>query len=329
MNLQSSTMKAIRAHHRGGPDMLVYENAPIPSPAAGEVLLQVSAAAVTFAELTWNETWTRGGVDRTPTIPAHEVSGVVMAVGENVSTYAVDDVLYGLVPFDRNGAAAEFVVVPVDALAPKPTTIDHLTAAAAPLGALTAWQALVEHARCRPGESVLVHGGAGAVGGYVTQLARGLGAGVTATARSADAELVRTLGAETVVDFETEQFDATPGAYDVVIDTVGGTTLDRSYAVLRPGGRLITLQAPPSQEQAARFGITAVFFIVRPDSGQLRTVARMIDDRQLQVTVADTFPLARGREAYLSGTAPQRRPGKTVLVVRGDAAVDRQRNAVG
>jgi NADPH:quinone reductase-like Zn-dependent oxidoreductase len=310
------TMMALRAHRRGGPETLGYETAPRPTPADGEVLIQVAAAAITFAELTWDETWTRNGVDRTPIIPSHEMSGVISELGATVTDLEVGSEVYGLIPFDRDGAAAEFVAVPADVLARKPVTVDHVRAAATPLAALTAWQALVDHARCRTGESVLVHGGAGGVGGFVVQLASRLGAHVVATARAQDADTVRGYGANGVIDFENELFDVAPGVYDIVIDTVGGTTLDRSFAVLRPRGRLITLQAPPSQERAAELGITATFFIVKPDRSQLAAIADLIDKGQLQVAIAETFPLASGRQAFLSAAQPHRSPGKTVLIVR-------------
>lgn len=309
-------MMALRAHRRGGPETLLYEPAPTPTPAPGEVVIEVHAAAITFAELTWDETWTRNGVDRTPTIPSHEVSGVIAQRGAGVSALQVGDVVYGLLPFDRDGAAAEFVTVAADVIARKPATVDHVTAAATPLAALTAWQALVDHADCRPGSSVLIHGGAGGVGGFAVQLAAARGARVTATALAKDADLVRGYGAERVIDFRTEAFDDQSAAYDIVVDTVGGTTLDRSYAVLRRGGRLITLQAPPSQEQAAHFGVTAIFFIVQPSRVQLNAIAQMVDRGELRITIADTFPLAQGRQAFLGATKPGRAPGKTVLIVR-------------
>ncbi len=308
-------MMALRAHRRGGPEVLRYEQAPIPSPAPGDVLIRVHAAAITFAELTWDETWTRNGTDRTPIIPSHEVSGVITELGDGVLDLDVGDEVYGLIPFDRDGAAAEFVTAPADVLAPKPTTADHPSAAATPMAALTAWQALMDHADCRPGESVLVHGGAGGVGGVLTQLATILGAHVTATARAKDADTVRGYGAEKVIDFQTEQFDTATGVYDIVIDTVGGTTLERSYAVVRRGGRLISLQAPPSSERATEFGITATFFVVTPDRRQLVSIADMVDNGRLRVAIARTFALAQGQEAFMSATAPHRSPGKTVLIV--------------
>jgi NADPH:quinone reductase-like Zn-dependent oxidoreductase len=309
-------MMALRAHHRGGPEVLVYETAPRPTPAADEVLLEVHAAAITFAELIWDETWSRDGVDRTPTIPAHEVSGVVVEIGAQVVGVDVGAELYGLIRFDRDGAAADYVVAPAADLARKPGSVTHTVTAAVPLAALTAWQALRDHAHLQPGEDVLVHGGAGGVGAFAVQLARELGARVTATARKADLPLVESLGAARVIDFEHQAFEESGPVFDVVLDTVGGSTLDRSFAVLRPGGRLITLQAPPSQEKARAVGVTATFFIVTPDRAELEELAGLVDAGRLRVLVADTYPLEDGRAAFESGSAPERHPGKTVLVVR-------------
>ena len=248
-------------------------------------------------------------------MPAHEVSGTVVATGGPGLGLEVGDEVYGLVRFDRDGGAAEYVAVPAVDLAPAPRTTSPVEAAALPLAALTAWQALHDHARLQAGEEVLVHGGAGGVGAFAVQLARAAGAHVTATARAADAGLVRGLGAERVVDYEREAFDADGRVFDVVLDTVGGETLDRSFDVLRPGGRLVTLQAPPDQERAGAAGVEAVFFIVTPDRDELARIAGLVDADHLEVLVAATFPLVAGRAAFESGRDPARRPGKTVLVV--------------
>ena len=170
------TMQAIRAHARGGPERLHLEPAPIPIPAQGEVLVEVRAAAITYDELLWDESWTRNGLDRTPIIPSHEVSGTVAALGATVTDRSIGEDVYGLIEFDRDGAAAQYVTVPSADLARKPATVDHVHAAALPLAALTAWQALLDHAKVVAGESVLVTGGAGGVGAYVVQLARHFGA---------------------------------------------------------------------------------------------------------------------------------------------------------
>ncbi|RAU90314.1 NADP-dependent oxidoreductase [Mycobacterium colombiense] len=308
-------MTALRAHRRGGPEQLVLERAPRPVPAAGEALVAVHAAGITFDELTWEETWTRDGVSRVPVIPSHEVSGVVEAVAADVSDFAPGAEVYGLIGFDRDGAAADFVAVPAAHLAIKPSTVSHTVAAALPLAGLTALQALVDHAAVQPGESVLVHGGAGGVGLLTVQLASLLDARVTATVRSDAANLLRGCGAQRVIDVRTEAFDEPGAGYDVVIDTVGGPTLERSFGVLRRGGRLITLSAPPPEGLAEQFGVTATFFIVTPNRGQLDELAALVDSDRLHVAIAQTFGLDEGREAFESrdhGT----RAGKTVLIVR-------------
>lgn len=308
-------MRALRAHHRGGPEVLTVESAPVPVPAPGEVLVAVHAAAITFDELTWEETWTRDGVDRTPTIVSHEVSGVVTETRSGVTDFQPGDEVYGLVAFDRDGAAAEFVAMPATDLATKPSSVSHPVAAALPLAGLTALQALVDHAAVRPGEAVLVHGGAGGVGALTVQLAAQLGAEVTATVRSDTLDLVHGFGARHVIDTRTEAFDNTGATYDVVIDTVGGQTLDRSFGVLRRDGRLVTLSAPPPPGRADEFGVTATFFIVTANRVQLAELAELVDRGRLHVEIARTFPLAEGREAFESGSRPGRRAGKTVLVV--------------
>ncbi|MEO5833870.1 MAG: NADP-dependent oxidoreductase [Nakamurella sp.] len=304
-------MRALRAHTRGGPENLQYESAPRPEPGPGEVLIEVHAAAITFAELTWDETWSH-----LPTIPSHEVSGVVVGLGDAVERFRVGDEVFGLIRFDRQGAAAEYVTVPAGDLALRPRNVTHPVAAAVPLAALTAWQALFDQAKVVSGEHVLVHGGAGGVGAFTVQLAVDRGARVTATGRVGDAEHVRSLGVDRFIDVQVEDFDAQNHIFDVVVDTVGGATLERSFAVLKPGGRLVTLQAPPSAELAQRHGVTATFFVVAPDRDQLATLAGMVDAGRLRVDLAGRYPLAHGREAFESGRDPDRPIGKTVLVVR-------------
>ena len=185
------------------------------------MLVAIHAAAITFDELTWPDTWASGGVDRTPIIPSHEFSGVVATVGDGVTEMSIGGEVYGLVPFDRDGAAAEYVSMPAISVAARPRTVSHVVAAAAVLPALTAWEALVDHAAVKSGQRVLVHGGAGGVGSFVTQLATGLGARVTSTAHTPDVEHVLALGAERVINTEQESLDAETGVFDVVIDAVG------------------------------------------------------------------------------------------------------------
>jgi NADPH:quinone reductase-like Zn-dependent oxidoreductase len=285
-------------------------------PGPGEVLIEVHAGAITFDELTWDETWLRNGVDGTPVIPSHEVSGVVAAAAEDVTQFRVGDEVFGLIRFDRDGAAAEYVTAPAADLAPRPTSVPHVVAAALPLAGLTAWQALVDHAAVQPGQRVLVHGGGGGVGALTVQLAIQLGADVTTTVRSDVArDFAATLGASHVVDTRVQPFDAPDACYDVVIDTVGGDTLDRSFEIVCSGGRLVTLSAPPPPGKADAFEIDATFFVVEPDQAALGRLAQYVDDGTLHVAIAGTYLLADGRAAFESGRQSGRRPGKTVLTI--------------
>ena len=315
-----AVMRAVRAHARGGPEQLVVEDAPRPEPAAGEALIRVHAAGITPWELDWVPTWhDRAGHERTPTIPSHEVSGVVSDVGHGATHVAPGDEVYGLIPFDSNGAAAEFVTVRARDLALKPRTIDHTSAAAVPLSALTAWQAFVEQAPLRPGDRVLVHGGAGGVGAFAIQIARHLGARVYATASRQDLAYVRQLGAE-AIDYTTASFEDVVPDIDVVLDPVGGETSRRSMGVLRPGGTLVALAGPPDQDAAKAAGVRASFFIVEPDRAHLEKLAELIDAGELRVDVARVFALERAREAYEYGRGRHGR-GKIVLDL-GNVAVE-------
>jgi NADPH:quinone reductase-like Zn-dependent oxidoreductase len=309
-------MMALRAHSRGGPGHLVYEQAPAPEAGPGEALVAVHAAAVTFAELTWDLSWTtRDGKDRTPVIPSHELSGTVAQVGADVTGLETGSEVIGLVDFDRNGAAAEYVAVPAASLVAKPRSVSHAEAATLPLAALTAWQALVDHAALKPAERVLIQGGAGGVGLFAVQLAAVLGAHVIATGRGQDEDFVRHLGAERFISYDGPDPAGAVSGLDVVIDTVGGAVLDRSYRLLREGGRLVTLGAPPDQERASQHKVHAMFFVVAQDPRALASLGEMTDAKELRTVVSQIFPLAHGRQAYESGGLP-RPPGKTVLGVR-------------
>ncbi|GAA1852110.1 NADP-dependent oxidoreductase [Asanoa iriomotensis] len=306
-------MQAVRAHARGGPEQLVYESAPRPEPGPGEVLVAVKSASITPQELTWAETWTYRsdgtGPERTPVIPSHEFSGVVaggaLAVGEEV---------FGLIPFVHDGAAAEFVALPADILAPKPASIDHDHAAAVPLAGLSAWQALVNHAGLRPGQRVLVHGAAGGVGTYVVQIAAALGGHVIATAGPDHRQFVADLGASQVVDYTSERFEDHVRDVDVVVDLVGGETQSRSWTVLKRGGVLVSLSAPPDEQEAARHGVRGTFFIVSPSHDDLRSLADLVDHGKLVPVVDRVLPLTETRSAY-EALEQRGRRGKIVIHV--------------
>src|SRR5215813_4933832 len=263
-------MRAMRA---AGPDpaSLTCQSVPVPEPAPGELLVEVYATAVTAGELTWPETW--------PAIPCHDVSGVVAAAGRGVSGWQPGEKVYGLVGFDRPGAAAEYVTVPAADLAPGPVAVGHVEAAALPLGALTVWQALHEHVYLQAGQHVLVHGGAGGVGAYAVQLAAAHGARVTATASARDRDFVTGLGAGQVIDY-AGRFEDQVSDVDVVIDPVGGQILARSWPVLRSGGILIAIAEEPDAGHGGRGDVRSVYFVVRPDGGQLRELAALAGAQQ-------------------------------------------------
>ncbi len=311
-----NTMHAVRAHTRGGPEQLVYEEAPRPEPGPGEVLVAVKAASMTPHELTWSETWTHSsdgsGPERTPIIPSHEFSGVVAAAGAGVTSPAVGESVYGLIPFTRDGAAAEYVTVPAAVVAAKPTTIDHDHTAALPLSGLTAWQALLDHAGLQAGQHLLVLGGAGGVGTYVVQIAAGLGARVSATAAAADLEFVKGLGAEQAIDYAHDRVEDHVRDVDVVIDLVGGQTQSQSWSVLKPGGILVSTATPPDQQEAARHGARGAYFIVEPDQNALRSIAELVDDGRLRPVLDRVLSLQEARSGYEALETGKRR-GKIVI----------------
>ncbi len=309
-------MKAVRAHERGGPEVLRYEDAPVPEVGASEVLVEVHAAAVTPGELAWDETWqSADGGDRTPVIPSHEFSGVIARVGGDVSSLTPGTQVYGLIDFNHDGAAAEFVSLPQEAVVRRPVRLSHVEAAALPLAALTAWQALSDQARLQPGERVFIQGGAGGVGSLAVQLAKALGADVTATAREDDEPLVKTLGADRVVPSVPAALPPNEPLFDVLLDTFGGPVPAESYGLVRPGGRLVTLAQAPDQSMAERHGIQGIFFIVAPDPDELRGIVDLAEQGELRPIIARTLPLADASLAYGPPPAP-RPPGKTVMVVR-------------
>jgi NADPH:quinone reductase-like Zn-dependent oxidoreductase len=310
------TMKALLAHSRGGPDVLVYERAPIPRPGPNEISVAVRVAAITFAELTWPETWESHGVDRTPIIPSHEFAGVVAEIGVGVVGFVPGDLVFGLVPFNRNGAAAEFVVVPVTSVTHKPESVSDADAAASVLPALTAWEALRDQAHLSAGQRVLITGGTGAVGSFMTQFAHGMGADVTVTVTSALSESrAKLLGADHVVvtprDSEPEGLEG----FDVAIDAAGSDIPEWLYAAVRPAGQLIVLQMPPSQALADKYDIVATFFVVTTQRERLDELAEQLAAGGVEVAIAATFPLSEGKAAYQSGSLPARSPGKTIIRV--------------
>jgi len=308
-------MKAIRMHTQGGPELLVYEDAPKPSLQPGDALVRVIATSITKTELTWDETYTDcDGRPRIPTIPGHEFAGIVDTLAPETEGVSVGDAVYALSSFCRDGSAAEFIPIRAADLAPKPHSLDFEQAAAVPLAGLTAWQALFDHAQIEKGQRVLIHGAAGGVGTYAVQLANWKGAEVIATASAKDHNFLRELGASEVIDYSHEHFEEKVKDVDVVLDAVGGETEQRSWGVLRRGGILIGIVGPVAAEKAASLGLRAAFFIVEPNRAQLIQLGDLIDKGTLRVVVGAVLPLVRAREAFEQASTGHKR-GKIVLQV--------------
>jgi NADPH:quinone reductase-like Zn-dependent oxidoreductase len=309
------TMKAIRVHEYGGPEVLKYEEAPRPEPGPGEVLVRIRAAGVNPVDWKVREGHRREALAyRMPFVPGWDVSGVVEATGPNVTLLTKGDEVYGYPSVVRNGAYAEYAVVPEAELALKPRSIDHVLAASVPIAALTAWQGLFDAGGLRTDQKVLIHGGAGGVGSFAVQLARWKGAFIVATASGRNQEFLRNLGADLTIDYEKTRFDRLVCDADVVFDTIGGDTLNRSWKVLKKGGVLVSTVEEPSAEKAAAHGVRAALVSTRADTAQLVEIAKLVDAGMVRPIVEAVFPLNEARRAQeLSQTGHAR--GKIVLQV--------------
>jgi NADPH:quinone reductase-like Zn-dependent oxidoreductase len=308
-------MRAVRIHSRAGPEALVYEDAPVPKITKGDALIKVHAAAITPTEFTWNSTFTTAdGKDRLPVVPSFEVSGSVQEVAPDVSDLSVGDAVHGLLDFWRDGAAAEYVAARAVDVAPKPRSLDHVHAAAVPLSGLTAWQALFDHANLSAGDRVLIHGAAGGVGTWAVQFAHWRGAHVIGTASRTKHAFLRELGGDEVLDYTAVRFEDKIRDVDVILDTVGGETLERSWGVLRRGGVLVRVAGDAPEAKATKYGVRGVSFLVQPNRTQLTQISQLIDGGAVRPIVEAIYPLSRAREAYERGLQGHNR-GKLVLQV--------------
>lgn len=307
-------MKAAYLTKRTGPEGLTVGEIPEPRPSEGQILVRVHATAITPTELSWFPTFQapNGAPRPFPIILSHEFSGVVSASGSRVNGFKVGDEVYGMNDWFANGAQAEYCLAPAAALAPKSASIPHTSAAAVPISALTAWQGLFDRCGLQAGERILIQGASGAVGLFAVQLAHARGAYVIGTASPQNVNFVRELGADEVIDYRTAQFEGSARDIDVLFDAVGGPTLQRSWALLRPGGRAVTIvgQSGPAAEPRAR----DAFFIVEPKQKQLNEVSHLLESRRLRAFVAAVFPFAEAREAFAHASSGGLR-GKVVLQI--------------
>jgi len=292
---------------------LVQAEVATPHPQRGEVLIRVHAVGVTSTELLWEPTThTRSGENRRHAIPGHEFSGSIAAVGAAADGVIGQEVL-GMNDWYAQGATAEFCCTLPSAIALKPDGLTHVEAASVPIDALTAWQGLFDRAHLQAGERVLIHGGAGAVGVHAIQLARWRGAYVLTTASGHDRDFLLRLGAQQVIDYHTERFEDVARNVDVVFDAVGGSTLQRSWGVLGPGGRLVTIVSTVKSADDER--TRQALFFVEPNRRQLCDIAAMLDAGQLRPIVGTVLPFAQAAVAYTREPKRNRRPGKTVVTL--------------
>jgi NADPH:quinone reductase-like Zn-dependent oxidoreductase len=320
-------MKTMQIHTTSqGAELILAETAQ-PEPGPDDVLIHVRAAGVTPTELLWYPTThTKDGAARTGAVPGHEFSGVVAALGANVHTFDVGDAVYGMNDWFAPGATAEFCVTLPQNIAKKPATLSDEAAAIVPIASLTAWQGLVEKAKLLPGERVLVQGGAGAVGLFAVQLAHLQGAYVIATVAAKDIDFVKQLGADEAIDYTVTPYEKLAQSVDVVFDSVGGDTRDRSWNVLKPGGRMITIAA--DSEAATDQRVKDAFFIVEPNQKQLVEIAKQLDAGRLKAFVKAAVPLDQASTAYSGALKGKSGPGKLVIVIAPSAANTDARDAL-
>lgn len=307
-------MKTMRLSDSAQPPVLLEGTVPQPQPRRGDLLIRVYATGVTPTERLWYPTThSKNGERRSHAVPGHEFSGVIAAVGEDAVGFAIGQEVYGMNDWFADGALAEYCITQPTSVAQKPSGLTHVEAAAVPIGALTAWQGLFDRARLQAGERVLVHGGAGAVGVFAVQLARSRGAQVTATASARNLAFVSQLGAAHLIDYRAVRFEDTVRDMDVVFDTVGGDTLQRSWAVLKPGGRMITIAA--DSEYTTDDRVKQAFFIVEPNHTQLTQIGSLLEAGDLQPVVDAVLPFTRASEAYTGDVRQRRGRGKLVVAV--------------
>ena len=283
-----------------------------PEPGEGEIPIRVHAAGVTSTELLWSTTThTKDGAARTNAVPGHEFSGVIAALGKHVNDLSIGDEVYGMNDWFADGATAEFCITLPQNIAPKPAILNHEAAATVPIGALTALQGLMERVKIRSRERVLVHGGAGAVGLYAVQLAHLRGAYVIATASVQNLDFVKQLGADEVIDYTSSRFEEKVRDVDVVFDTVGGATRDRSWGVLKAEGRMVTIAADSEGSDDQR--IKDAFLIVRPNQQQLIEIGQQFDTGALKGFAKAVVPLNEASDAYSGNLRRKSGYGKVVI----------------
>jgi NADPH:quinone reductase-like Zn-dependent oxidoreductase len=305
-------MKAVRIRSFGGPEVLELVEIEKPEPRDDEVLIRVRAASVNPVDYKIRSgTYPPVKEDQLPKVLGRDVAGEIERCGRAVRDLKAGDTVYAMLDTGPGGYA-EYVTVKADLVAPKPEQLDYRTAAAVPLAGLTAWQGLFDHGHLQPGQSVLIHGGGGGVGHLAVQFAKARGATVTTTAAAQDVDFLKGLGADQVIDYTHERFEEKVHDVDLVLDLVAGETQERSWAVLRAGGTMVSSLARPSEDKAREHRARAANFIAHPDRGELIEIGRLIDEGRVHPHVSAVFPLEEARDAQAQ-LERQHFQGKVVL----------------
>lgn len=309
------TMKAVTIHQYGGPEVLKYEDIPRPEPKDHELLIRVIAAGVNPVDgLIRSGIFDKQGKRAFPIILGGDVAGVVEKVGSKITQFKAGDPVFAHVSLDNSGGYAQYAVVTQREAALKPKSLTYLEAAAVPIVATTAWQALVDAGKLSAGQTVLIHGGSGGVGSFAIQIAKARGAKVIATASTANQDFLKQLGADVAIDYKKQKFEDVAKDVDVVLDSIGGDTLARSYGVVKKGGVIVSLVARPNDSELQKHGIRGAALDVEPKSEELAEIAKLIDDGKIKVIVSQIFPLSEAVKAQEQVATGHTR-GKIVLKI--------------
>jgi len=310
-----STIKAIVVHEFGGPEVLKYEDVPKPEPKENEVLIRVIAAGVNPVDgMVRAGMFAKHSKNAFSMIPGYDVAGIVEKTGAKLEKYKPGDAVYAYIGLKEGGGYAEYAVATDKEVSPKPKSLTFEEAAAVPLAAETAWQALFDTAKLSAGQTVLIHGGSGGVGSFAIQIAKARGAKVFATASTPNQDLLKQLGADVAIDYTKQKFEDIAKDVDVVMDSIGKDTLARSYGAVKKGGFIVSLVARPNPAELEKHGIRGAPMSVDPNSAELAEITKLIDAKKVKVIVSQTFALADAAKAQEQAATGHTR-GKIVLKV--------------
>lgn len=309
---QIEMMEAVQLHEFGGPDVLKLEQVARPEIGEKDLLVRVYAAGVN--PIDWKIRKGPGLGNRLPYIPGFDVSGVVEHAGTSITRFKIGDPVFAMLDLRRGGGYAQYTIVRESEATTKPANLTHIEAAGVPLVALTAWQALFDRGQLDRYQRILIHGGAGGVGSMAVQLAKNRGAYVIATASEENHAFLKSIGADEVIDYRKQKFEEVISNVDVILDTIGGDTQERSWRVLNKGGCLVSIVGPPSQQKARQFGVHATSLLVQPRADQLAQIAKLFEEGKIKPVVSHVFPLADAAKAHEQSETRHTR-GKIVLQV--------------